>query len=102
MSEDIMLRPLSAEEQKRLLIRSENALIALKTWEKCMAKDRKEGDEEEPIEVMLQSAIEIFTELRRQWAISIGNPVEIRGATLKKILDASLRILREEICKGTL
>ena len=99
MIEGVEIRALSADEQEKLLERSVNALLALKTWKKCMGED---GEEESDMEKMLQSAIDIFTELRRQWAISIGKPQEISGTTLQKILDASLRILREEIRKGRL
>ena len=97
--EGVEIRALSVDEQEKLLYRSENALFALRTWKECM---RKDGEEESGMEKMLQSAIDIFTELRRQWAISIGKPQEISGTTLQKILDASLRILREEIRKGRL
>lgn len=99
MEEKIVMRPLDEQEQKKLMERSENALIALEAWRKCMEEDGKEKSE---MERMLQSAINIFTELRNQWAIAIGQPQEIKGATLQKILDAALRILRQELKNGTL
>ena len=98
--EGIKARPLCKEYQDNLLKRSEYAISALKTWKECMKGE--DGEPETPMEKMLQVAIETFTELRYQWALSVGNPEEISGATLQKILDASLRILREEISKGRL
>lgn len=93
---------LSEKEQKELMYRSANGIAALKAWKECMKEDREEGAEEDPMEKILQNVIETFTVLRKQWLLSIGEPEEISGATLQKILDAALRILREELSKGTL
>lgn len=101
--EKTTMRTLSEEEKKSLMDRSANAIIALKAWKECMKEDReKDGEEENPMEKILQSCIDIFMEIRRQWMVSSGNPEEISGATLKKILDAALRILRQELRNGTL
>ena len=75
----------------------ENALTALEAWRKCLKEE-----ENSMLEAMLASTINIFREMRVQWAMAVGQPQEIKGETLKKILDAALRILRDEIRKGTL
>lgn len=99
-TQPIAARPITGEKAKKLKDRSENALMALRVWRDCMVRDNNGGD----MPKMLDSAINIFMELRREWALATGHPQEISGETLAKIVDAvtahTKAILKDRIYRG--
>lgn len=95
---DIKAKPLSEEEIKELLRKSRAALSCMQTWRDCCAE--KSGDDNDFIK-MADSVINIFEELRDQWALAVGHPQRISRETLQEITEATCSILKQRLWKGT-
>lgn len=87
------------EEQKQLLGRAEGAIIVLKNLHKSLvAKDKgKESD----WTLMVGSGIKAFEKMKKEWLWAIGHPQSISNQTLKEIVDATSRIIKQRIDDGT-
>jgi len=102
MDEQVIVKPLPPKEQQELMDRAERALGVLRIIHDCSVRDN--GDNE--FADMIQSAIDIFSEMRGQWALAVGNPQEISKETLEKIanrtIDVMKDVLKAQIDKGKL
>ena len=87
------------KKQKDLLGRAEGAIIVLKNLHKSLvAKDKgKESD----WTLMVGSGIKAFERMRDEWLWAIGHPQSISNQTLKEIVDATSRIIKQRIDDGT-
>ena len=96
----IVARPLSHDEQKELIDTAERALGCLRTIRDCSIRDHGDNDYAK----MIESAINIFTKMRQQWAIAVGHPQEISRDTLMKIVEATIfhmkPIIKQQIADG--
>lgn len=87
----LKVQSISPKEQQELMDRAERALGALRIMRDCSLRDHGEND----FANMLQGAIDIFSEMRTQWAMAIGNPQEISGETIQKIVDRTSDVLKD-------
>ncbi|MBP3731039.1 MAG: hypothetical protein J6I40_06180 [Mailhella sp.] len=96
----IKANPLNADEQKQLIDTAERALGCLRTIRDCSIRDHGDNDYAK----MIDSAINIFTKMREQWALAVGHPQEISRDTLMKIVEATIfhmkPIIKQQIADG--
>ena len=87
----IKASPISSKEQQDLLDRAAGALSMLQVIYDCSVRDHGENDYAR----MIKSAIDIFSEMRGQWALAVGHPQEISRETIEKIVDRTADVLKD-------
>ena len=90
--------PNTNKSDDEILDQSDRAIDSLKAWHDAIVTS---GEPNDQMILMLEAAVDIFTELRRRYSYAIGHPQEVSGETLKEVADSVLTILKERLKEGT-